>query len=83
MLVLATVAIIVSPDVGLLEAAERSARTLAGTLVAFSGAGTVALLTLLCGLAWPATPHPRRGLTLCALSVDALAVAMTGLQVLG
>lgn len=85
MLVLATVAIIVSPDVGLLETAGagRSARALAGTLFAFATTGTIALLTLLCGLAWPATPHPRRGLTLCALSIDALAVAMTGMQAFG
>ncbi|BDZ47664.1 hypothetical protein [Naasia aerilata] len=83
MLVLATVAIIVSPEVGLLDAAGRSATTLTGTLFAFAGTGAVALLTLVCGLAWPASPHPRRGLTVWALLVDALAVAMTALQAVG
>jgi drug/metabolite transporter (DMT)-like permease len=83
MLVLATVAIVVSPEVGLVGAAERSAATLGGTLCAFAAAGAFALLTLLCGLAWPATPHPRRGLTLWALVVDALAVAMTALHAAG
>jgi hypothetical protein len=83
MLVLATVAIIVSPEVGLLDAAGRSAATLTGTLYAFAAAGAVALLTLVCGLAWPATPHPRRGLTLWAIVVDTLAVAMTAVQAAG
>lgn len=84
MLVLATVAIIVSPEVGLLEAAWRtSPGTLAGTLLAFAAAGGAALLTLLCGLAWPAKPRSRRGLTLLAIVVDALAVVMTGLQAIG
>ncbi len=82
MLVLAMVAIVVSPEVGLVEAAEGGASlgTLSGTLTAFSGAGALALVTLLCGLAWPATPHPRRGLTACAVVVDLLAVVMTGMQ---
>ncbi len=85
MLVLAMVAIVVSPEVGLVEAAEGSASlgTLSGTLTAFSGAGALALVTLFCGLAWPATPHPRRGLTACAVVVDLLAVVMTGMQAAG
>ena len=86
MLVLAMVAIIVSPDVGLLESASGASSTLgtlSGTLVAFAGAGALALGTLLCGLLWPATPHPRRGLTACAVIVDLLAVVMTGMQAAG
>jgi hypothetical protein len=82
MLVLAMVAIIVSPEIGLLESAQATAAagTLAGTLSAFAGAGTLALVTLLCGLVWPATPHPRRELTACAAVVDLLAVVMVALQ---
>jgi hypothetical protein len=84
MLVLATLSIVVSPEVGLLEAAEgsRTGWTLPQTLGAFAAAGAAALVTLACGLAWPASPHPRRGLTACAAVVDVLAVAMTGLQAL-
>ena len=86
MLVLAMVAIIVSPDVGLLESASEASSllgTMSGTLAAFAGAGALALGTLLCGLLWPATPHPRRGLTACAVIVDLLAVVMTGMQAAG
>ncbi len=84
MLVLSTVAIIVSPDVGLLEAAEGRSpvATLPGTLAAFSATGAAALVTLLCGLAWPASPRPRRGLTSCAVVVDVLAVLVTGMHLL-
>ncbi|WP_210478909.1 hypothetical protein [Naasia sp. SYSU D00948] len=84
MLVLATVAIIVSPEIGLLEATDGDppVAALPGTLAAFSAMGSGALVTLACGLAWPASPHPRRGLTICAVVVDLLAVMMTGMQLL-
>lgn len=82
MLLLATIAIIVSPDVGLVEATEGAVpvAALPGTLAAFAATGAAALVTIVCGLAWPASPHPRRGLTACAGVVDLLAVVMTGMQ---
>ena len=46
MLVLATVAIVVSPDVGLLEPGRATAWTLPQTLGAFAATGAAALITL-------------------------------------
>ncbi len=84
MLVLSTVAIMVSRYVVLLEATDGRppVATLPGTLAAFSATGGAALVTLLCGLAWPASPRPRRGLTGCAVVADVVAVLMTGMQLL-
>ncbi len=82
MLVLAMLAIIVSPEVGLLDPTDGAVAALPGTLAAFAVTGAAALVTLACGLVWPASPHPRRGLTTCAVVVDLLAVVMTGMQAL-
>lgn len=82
MLVTAMVAIIVSPDVGLLDAAaDRS--TLEGTVLAFAIVAVLTLSTLLAGLAWPASPDPRRGLTVVALLADASAIALSAGTALG
>ncbi|HEY8589934.1 MAG TPA: hypothetical protein VIL55_10320 [Naasia sp.] len=77
MLVTAMVAIIVSPDVGLLDAAA-DRPTLETTVLAFAVVAVIALSTLLAGLAWPARPHPRRGLTVVALVADAAAIVLSG-----
>jgi hypothetical protein len=76
MMVLATVAIVVSPEVGLLEVTSATLQPGAfhGTLSTYVIAGLVAAVTLVAGLAWPARPHPRRGLTIIALVADVAAV---------
>lgn len=76
MMVLAIVAIVVSPEVGLLEVTSATLQPGAfrGTLSTYVVAGLVAAVTLVAGLAWPARPHPRRGLTIIALVGDVAAV---------
>jgi hypothetical protein len=82
MVVLAIVAIVVSPEIGLLEAtgAGKTPPALTATLAAFIAAGGLGLLTLAGGLAWPARPHPRRGLTSIALLLDGLGMVVAGIQ---
>lgn len=75
--VIAMVALIVSPDVGLLEAtADRPLFEL--TILAFAIAAVAAVGTLLVGIARPARPHPRRGLTVLALACVAVGLALSG-----
>ncbi|BDI22117.1 hypothetical protein [Herbiconiux sp. L3-i23] len=65
--------IVVSPQVGLFPGIDLVSTR--ATVWVYLVAGIISVVTLLVGLARPADPHPRRGLTGVALVLDAIAVA--------
>jgi hypothetical protein len=74
MSIVSVVAIVVSPDLGLLSTTDMSATRIAA--IVYLVAAAVGILTLIVGFARPASPHPRRGLTAFAFALDAGALAI-------
>ncbi|MFD1712914.1 hypothetical protein ACFSBZ_00370 [Amnibacterium flavum] len=75
MALVAVVAIVVAPDVGLFDDMDSMIITTRSTTQVYLAGAVIAAVTLLTGLAAPANPQPRRGMTTLALVLDLLAIA--------
>lgn len=73
-------AVILSPDIGLIESADGRSKGGAGgvALLGYVVLAALAVVTLVVGLVRPADPYPRRGLTAVALSLDLVTIAASG-----